>query len=267
MNHIEEAMKRVEAQKAVRRRESGLEKGFWSGKLPNTVSNIPLMDEPRLLSAEELEALRIIYPGGKNPRAVNAFRQLRTSLLRRSEERNFLLLVTGVGWQAGASFVARNLGAAFALDETMTALLIDCNLDQPQTSSLALADGVEERPGLTDFLDGEVSQVEQIIYPTGVPRMRVIPVGSRRRHIREFFTSRRLPALFRELLGRYPDRFIILDVPPIDENADTRILAGLSNMVLLVVPYGRATAFQIECAVDAIPDDRYVGSVVNNEPA
>lgn len=268
MSNIEEAMQKHEREKALQRQQQGVKANGWGGELQESSTNIGLMDEPRLLTADELEQERIIYPGGRNPGAVSAFRQLRTSLLRQSDSRNFLLMVTGVGQGAGASFVARNLAAAFALDESNTALLVDCNLPRPNSSSLALGYSDPSEPsGLTDFLESDLPQVESIIHPTGIPRMRVIPSGSLHRSNKEFFTSRRLPMLFRELLGRYPDRHIIMDVPPISESADARILAGLSNMVLLVVPYGRVTAGHIESAASVIPSDRYVGSVVSNQPA
>ncbi|MEX0729892.1 MAG: hypothetical protein WED00_00285 [Aquisalimonadaceae bacterium] len=267
MSKIEEAMQRLEAERALRGSSLPLDGKPWGGGLQETASTIARMCEPRLRTHDELDHDRIICPGGRNPRAVNAFRQLRTSLLRHSENRNFVLLVSGVGRRAGASFAASNLAAAFALDETMTALLIDCNLSRPDTSRLVLDAEEQEPAGLTDLLEGEVADMAHVIHPTGIPRLRVMPVGSRGRHVREFFTSKRLPVMFRELASRYPDRYIILDAPPIDESADARILANLSNMVLLVVPYGRVTAVQIESAVAAIPGDRYVGSIVNNEPA
>lgn len=268
MSKIEEAMQRLEAEVALRGGESVPGAPVRPGGIGEVAaSTIARMREPRPRDTAELDRHRVIAPGGRNPRAVNAFRQLRTSLLRYSENRNFLMLVSGVGRGAGATFTAANLAAAFALDETMSALVIDCNLDRPMASTLALCTDRLEPEGLTDFLDGEVDDAAHIIHPTGIPRLRVIPVGTRRRHVREFFTSRRLPVLFRELVARYPDRYIILDAPPVDESADARILANFSNMVLLVVPYGRVTPMQIESAVAAIPGDRYVGSIVNNEPA
>jgi protein-tyrosine kinase len=86
------------------------------------------MVEPVVFEHRELARKRIIYPEMANSGVVNAFRQLRTKLLHQSEGRNGMLMVTSVRSGSGSSFIALNLAAAFAFDETKTALLIDCNL-------------------------------------------------------------------------------------------------------------------------------------------
>jgi Mrp family chromosome partitioning ATPase len=173
--------------------------------------------------------------------------------------------VTGASEEAGASFVARNLAAAFALEETKTSLLVDCNIADPQASDL-FSDGNESLPGLTDYLDGHEPRVGRIVHETGVPRMRILPVGRSRVGGAEYFTGSRLRTLFQEILGRYPDRYVIVDAPPILGAADTRILADICHSVMLVVPYAGATVSQVEAAVGGLPPDRFVGTVLNNDP-
>ncbi len=59
------------------------------------------------------------------------FREIRTRLLALGGATNFVTMVVPVSHRSGGSFVARNLAAAFAFDETKTSLLIDCNLRYP----------------------------------------------------------------------------------------------------------------------------------------
>ncbi len=242
-----------------------------SRSIPGTLENrargtasIVRMRESLPRKPQALTAMRIIHPA-MTPKVTNTFRQLRTSLLRRAGNRNFLLLVTGVNEGAGTSFVARNLAAAFALEETKTALLVDCNISDPQASDL-FADGNEPLPGLTDYLDGHETRVGRIIHETGIPRMRLVPVGRSRVGGAEYFTGTRLRTLFQEILGRYPDRYVIVDAPPILGSADTRILADICHSAMLIVPYAGATGSQVEAAVGSLPPDRFVGSVINNDP-
>lgn len=230
-----------------------------------TESAIARMQEGGLRTPAELEAANLIYAGAPDTRATNAFRQLRTSVLRRAGHRNFLLMVTGTGDGAGSSFIAANLAAAIALDQSKTALLVDCNLRRPDLSRLAVATELDPI-GLTDFLSGAVTSVKRIIHPTGIRRLRVIPVGTSVHAGSEVFTGANLRNLFSELLARYPDRYIIVDAPAVAESADARILAELCNFVMVTVPYGRVTAGQLEAAVSTIPEEHFLGTVVNDEP-
>ena len=266
MSKIEEAMRRLQGDLAPRGVERSLldESGSDTGRRSRS-GGIARMRESGLREPAELDRLRLIYPGAPDTRTVNAFRQLRTSLLRRAGHRNFLLMVAGTGERAGGSFVAANLAAAIALDGTKTALLVDCDLGNPTSSHLALGDD-EPLPGLTDFLNGFETAVERIIHPTGVARLRAIPAGRFVGAAQESFSGPQLRHLFDELLGRYPDRYIVVDAPAVADSADARILAELCNHVLLVVPYARNTAGQIESAVAAVPEEHFVGAVINDEP-
>ena len=86
------------------------------------------MQEPRKLTSDDLDERRIVYPQSANRDLVNRFRHLRTKLLEVSGGNNFTLVVSGAMEGAGTSFMALNLAAAFAFDQSKTALIIDCNL-------------------------------------------------------------------------------------------------------------------------------------------
>src|SRR5690606_22133854 len=150
---------------------------------------ISRMQEPGQLTHDDLDERRIIYPDSPNRDLVNRFRNLRTKLLEVSDGNNFTIVVSGACEGAGSSFVALNLAAAFAFDHAKTALIIDCNLREP-----ALHSSLDILPetGLTDFLDDPDFDISRILYPTGIPRLRLIPAGSRRETPAEFFTSFRM---------------------------------------------------------------------------
>ena len=221
---------------------------------------IDLMEEPRRLTPDDLDERRIIYPESRNRKLVNRFRDLRTRLLETSGGNNFTLVVTGATRGAGSSFVALNLAAAFAFDQAKTSLLIDCNLREPSLHHML--DMIPET-GLTDFLDAPDFDIGTIIYPTGIPRMRLIPGGSRREMPAEFFTSFRMQQFLQAVRKRYPDRFIILDTSSIADSPDARILGEICDYTLLVVPHGKVTAGQIEKAANALYRERLAGVVIN----
>lgn len=218
------------------------------------------MQEPRKLTSDDLDERRIVYPQSANRDLVNRFRHLRTKLLEVSGGNNFTLVVSGAMEGAGTSFMALNLAAAFAFDQSKTALIIDCNLRNPTLhSQLDLA----AESGLTDFLEDSDYDIGKIIYPTGIPRLRLIPAGSQREDAAEFFTSFRMKQFLQAIRRRYPDRFIVLDTAPISESPDARILGELCDYSMVVVPHGRITASAAESAARAFDPDKFVGAVIN----
>lgn len=223
---------------------------------------IKCMNEPFQLTQEQLREKNIIYPEMKDNRIMQAFREMRTKLLHRSNAKNGIVMVTSVAEGHGSSFVATNLGSAFALDGGKTALVIDCNLSSPGLESLIPADN---HYGLTDYLVDETVELDEIIHAVGIPRLRIMPAGSKREIPAEHFTSIRMKRLLDHIYQRYSDRFIIIDAPPIMESADTKILAELCDGVLLVIPYGKLTENRIMAAVKEIGENKFLGAVFNDD--
>ncbi|MDX1589800.1 MAG: polysaccharide biosynthesis protein [Oleiphilaceae bacterium] len=234
--------------------------GRSSGDRLTLSRQISRMEEPRRLTEDDLDERRIIYPQSRNRDLVNRFRQLRTQLLETSQGRNFSLVVTGACEGAGATFVALNLAAAFAFDQSKTALIIDCNLRHPGLHSLL---DIIPEAGLTDFLEDSNYDIGRIIYPTGIPRLRMVPAGSCRESAGEFFTSLRMEQFLHAVRKRYPDRFIILDTSSIQSSPDARILTELCDYHLLVVPHGRVSNDVIEDCVSGVDPEKFVGALLN----
>jgi len=214
------------------------------------------------LTNSQLEDMKIIYSGMNNSKVLNEFRELRTNIYKLiGKQENFVLLVSSICPGGGSSFVTMNLAAAIALDESKTSVVVECNICDPILHELL---PVEPDYGLVDYLENVSLGVEDIIYSSGIRRMRLIPAGSRREIGTEFFTSARMARFIDEIRRRYRDRFIIIDAPPIETSADARILAELCDYALLVVPSGRVTETQIEDGIEAIGESKLAGVIFNN---
>ncbi len=227
----------------------------------HSLSSIDNMAEPVCLTAEQLDAHKIIYPASRDMATVDVFRDLRTRLLKLYRGDNKITLVCSVKPNGGASYIASNLAASFAFDESKTALLMDANIRNP---SLHEQFYLQPEHGLTDFLREQVVGIDSIIYATGVPRLRLIPAGTQSNAAAEFFSSLRMQAMLEVLKYRYKDRYLIIDAPAINAAPDTKILASLVDAVLLVVPYGTVTESQLSRAVEAIGEDKLAGVIINN---
>lgn len=226
-------------------------------------AQIPRMSQKFQLERSDLSEAKIIYQDMEDARVVESFRHMRTHILQNSGSRNCVVLVTSVVPDGGASFVALNLAAAFAFDESKTALLIDCRLRDPKQDKLVSA---EIHYGLTDYLEAEDVDVAQIIHEGGLPRFRLIPAGRRTDAGTEYLDSNRMRDLIAHLKERYPDRYIVLDAASPAESADAAVLAELADFVLLVVPYGKATESQIWGAAKAVDEQKFLGVVFNDQP-
>ena len=194
---------------------------------------------------------------------VQAFREIRTKVLQKTQGKNCIIMVTSVSNKAGSTFVATNLGVAFAFDAGKTALLVDCNLRNPGFQQFFPG---SSPLGITDYLEKGEIDVADIIHPVGIERLRVIPAGDKREIPSEYFTSARMRQLLDGIRQRYAERFIILDAPPMSETADTQIIAELCDYVLLVVPYGRVTSGQVDACTKSLDSKKLLGIVFNNEP-
>ena len=228
---------------------------------------IALMKEPLSQSVAQLRARKIIYPEMKDRDVLDTFRRLRTKLLQISAGENFVVMLTSVAQGNGASFSATNLAVAFALDNTKTALVVDCNFQNPGQHKQFGVGGNRELIGLTDYIenpdtmDPEGWSVDDIIYPTGIRRVSVVPVGKRREASQEYVASAHMEAFFAEVRDRYPDRFIFVDAPSISESPDAMVLADLCDMVVLCVGYGKTTLNQIAQVAAEFGNDKLVGVI------
>ncbi len=224
----------------------------------SVIEEIEKMKSTHLMTKEDLNKLKIIYPDFKKRELVNSFRELRVSLTSLSSKN--VVMVTSIGSDAGVSFFARNLAAAIAFDVSKTAMLIDCN---GRKNSIDKLFNLDMKPGLSNFISDKSITPEDIIHESGLKRFRLLPFGQSGSIGDEAFSHPRFHSLMAEIKHKYSDRHIIIDAPPIMRSADARILMDVCDQVLLVVPYGRDTNSDIKAAAMVIGSQKFSGVVFN----
>ncbi|MFV1985565.1 MAG: polysaccharide biosynthesis protein [Thiohalomonadales bacterium] len=230
----------------------------------SSVKQIALMNNNELLVNKELSELKVIFSDMPDKKIADTYRDLRTKLIQKSQGRNMSVMLTSCVSGYYSTMTAVNLAAAFSFDESKTSLLIDCNLNNPQLHEKL---NMPEMVGLTDYLENSNISLDSILQESGIKRLRIIPAGTSREVITEYFTSLKMRDLMSTLLKRYMDRYLFIDAAPIVESADTRILVELCDYVLLVVPYGKATKSKILQAVEAIGAEKLLGIIFADKPA
>ena len=220
------------------------------------------MAEVESFTNNELKSKKILTRDGSKKQLLNIFRGLRTTLHKQVGDRNYACVITSVMSGCGSSYIVNNLAAAIALDELKSVLIVDCNIHDPSAQTLLTTD---YQFGLTDYLSDEEMATEEIIYATGIPRVRVVPVGTNRENGAELFSNFRMHDFINEITQRYKDRFIIIDAPPAGEfAAEARILSDMADFTLLVVAFGKVTAQQVKAAAEAIAPKKLIGTIFNN---
>ncbi|MFC3715287.1 polysaccharide biosynthesis protein [Luteimonas soli] len=222
--------------------------------------SIAPVTEAATLTGLQLQDRATIYRTDRMRPEVDAFRELRTQLLAVASG-NFVTLVASVSAGSGGSFVARNLAAAFAFDASKSALLVDCDLRHPSQHRTMRIDPVNG--GLIDYLDDEETDVSEVIYPTGVAGLSLLPTGASRETGAEYFSSLRMRLLLDSLRGHHPARYMVLDAPPVRGTPDARILADLADVVVLVAGYACDTPAAIAQAASNFDPAKFAGVVFN----
>jgi Mrp family chromosome partitioning ATPase len=215
------------------------------------------------LPAHLLEERGLIHAGNDaHVRAqTDAFREIRTRLLAMAGARNFITLVVPVNSGDGASYVARNLALAFALNPAKSALLIDCNLPTPTQHEVLRVE--PKGGGWINHLEQPGHDIRSAIYRTGVANMALLPAGTGSAVDSEYFSSAAMHAMLDTLRSADRDRYLFLDGPAANASPDARILAELADFVVLVARYARTSAAAITQAAAVFNPAQFAGVVFN----
>ena len=234
-----------------------VKKAVMGHKKLEKIKNMPM---PTLWSQDEFYEKKVVFAGMRQRQLLNAYREVRIKLLKKSQTDNMVVLVSSVTDSSTSSNFSFNLAATFALDPHKTALFVDCNPYSPSAEHY-VATPIDT--GLTQYLTDDNIRIENIIYATGVERLRVIPSGGASESAAEMFNSTRMQRFVAEIKERYPDRFIVLDVPSVQQSTEARILSRYCDHALLLVPFGKAVTDEVLAAVDAVGKEKFAGVVFN----
>ncbi len=160
-----------------------------------------------------------------------AFRTLRTTITFSQREID-CLAVTSAQPGDGKTTILANLGVAYARAGKRT-LLIDADLRRPGLSRLLQVRGID---GLSQVLHAAAPVSElasQSVRPTLLPRLDVLPCGSRPSDPVELLSSPRLAELLEWAAGQYEQ--VLIDCPPVMAASDAAIIGRRSDGMMLVL--------------------------------
>ncbi len=160
--------------------------------------------------------------------ATEAYRTLRTSILLSANPVPKMLLITSALPSEGKTTVTVNLGATLASLGSKV-VIVDCDMRRPRCHR---STGVDNKPGFVRCLTGHVDLMDAILAVPGVPNLSVIPCGPIPPNPAEVLSSPLTAELLRQLRSEF--EYVLVDSPPLLTVSDSRILATLTDAVVLV---------------------------------
>jgi len=169
------------------------------------------------------------------------------------------IVVCSANAQEGKTTTVMYIGTTMA-QSGQKVLLIDSDMRRPR---LHISTGVAREPGLSTLLLGD-DNYDDIIKPTAIPNLFVLPCGPLPPNPAELLMTKRFETVLEELGKRFTK--IILDSPPLQPVTDGIVLAKRSEGVILVVRSGRTIRDELRRSAKMIRSvsGRIFGVVIND---
>jgi non-specific protein-tyrosine kinase len=207
-----------------------------------------------------LEQRKLMVPQNGRSRAAEAYRLLKAQILKKSRDRGWnTLMVTSAGQGEGKTLTAINLAMAISQELSQTSLLVEADLREPKLHRFF---GLERRSGLSDHLIRNVPLSDLLINP-GIDRFVFLPGGRAIPNAAEMLASPRMQEVVVEMKQRYPDRYVVFDLPPLFECADPLVFSDHVDGVLLVVEAYKTTTDHLKKAMELLEGKNVLGTVLN----
>jgi non-specific protein-tyrosine kinase len=210
--------------------------------------------EPKFIAEKRC----LVHPD--NVLAAEAYKILRTQIVQRTRRSaSNTIMVTSALPGEGKTLASINLAFSLSREFRHTVLLIDGDL-RKQTIHKYL--GYESKKGLIDYLADNAPLSELITWP-GIEKITLISGGCSFQESAEMLGSPRMKELITDMKSRYPERYILFDVPPVLSSADALTFAPLVDYLVFVVQAGKTSVDDVRKAIQLFPKEKIIGFVLN----
>lgn len=214
-----------------------------------------------------MRALGMLTPDGSESALAEEFRRIKRPLLNNAfgasaslVESGNLIMVTSAIPNEGKTFVSLSLAVSIAMELDKTVLLVDTDVMKETATKLF---HTEAEIGLIDaILDTNVS-LGDVIVPTDVPKLGLLPAGRLRGKATELLASDKMRHIAQELATRYDDRVVLFDSPPLLATTEAGVLASLVGQIVMVVESEKTTQRQMTDALAMLDEGKPIGLLLN----
>jgi protein-tyrosine kinase len=192
-----------------------------------------------ILDPARLAAAGIAAPGAPRSRLADQFRGIKRPLLMNARgesaapvKRANCIMVTSAVPGEGKTFAALNLAMSLAMEVDWRVLLIDADVLRPAVFDRL---GLPPAKGLLDALADPELPLRELILPTSIDKLSLLPAGTAGGHTTELLGSAAMARLVEQLATQDERRILLFDSPPLLAAPETRVLAGHVGQIVVVV--------------------------------
>lgn len=192
---------------------------------------------------------------------AESFKMLRNQVLQRMRaDGHTVLAVTSPRHIEGKSLTAVNLALSIAADYDSAVLLVDADLTGRGLQTLF---GLGGARGLAEHLMHGVPISELLVNPD-LQRFVLLPAGQHAvLNSAELLATKAAQQLVREMKLRYQDRYIIVDLPPLLDTADTLAFLPQADTTLVVVEEHTSSIRDMETMAELLAPFNLLGTVMS----
>ena len=190
-----------------------------------------------------LSSMGFLTANGKPARLADEYRVIKRPLLTNALQKSptrvalgNLIMVTSAVPGEGKTYTAINLALSMAMEHDSTVLLVDADVARPSVLDRL---GLPSSKGLLDLLTEPGLELADVMLRTNIDRLSILPAGSHHSRATELLASDGMNRLIEELTGRYDDRILVFDAPPLLPSTESRVLATHMGQVVVVVEAAR----------------------------
>jgi len=208
-----------------------------------------------------MEKNRCVAMFSNNPE-IDSYKVLRQQILRSiADLGGNAIMITSTLPGEGKTLTAINLAFTFAREFEQTVLLVDCDLKRQNIHEVL---GYESDKGLVNYLLAECAITDLIVWPS-IEKLTIISGGKTIDESSEVLGSPLMKELVADMKNRYPERYVIFDVPPVLAGADAMIFANLMDHILVVVEADKTAMPDLKMALDMLPKEKVRGLILNRQ--
>ncbi|MES3020521.1 MAG: XrtA-associated tyrosine autokinase [Pseudomonadota bacterium] len=238
---------------------------------PGALADAGLRRQHVEINLARLHQLGMVTHDGGRTSAAEDFRIIKRPLLRNAAgaigggvPNGNLIVVTSALPGEGKTYCAINLAMSMAMEKERTVLLVDADVARPSVLKVL---GLGATPGLMDVLLSEKLGLADVILKTNVASLSLLPAGRNNKHATELLASQSMSALLAEIAGRYPDRIVIFDSPPLLLTTEAGVLAAQMGQVVLVVEAETTTQHAVKEALRRLETCPHINLICNKTRA
>lgn len=232
-----------------------LEKAPQAGK--------PVADDVSSVSSHKVEldldaiaASGLLVPQATRSQLADEYRVIKRPLIANAMGRTNaaiqngnLIMITSALPGEGKSFTAINLAISIAMELDNTVMLVDADVSRPSILNML---GLPPAPGLLDVVLKNSVDISGVLLRTNIEKLSILPSGTSQARATELLASDAMIRLLDDMSGRYSDRIIIFDSPPLLLTTESRALATHMGQIVVVVNAENTAQAAVKQAVAAI---------------